>query len=77
MAGIWGMLKYIIIEEDSAEIAEFGIAVRINGKIRASAPCLSESRAEMEKLAALLNGLEIEPCHFDDIIEDYLTDFTV
>ena len=72
MAGIWGMLKYIIIEEDSAEIA-----VRINGKIRASAPCLSESRAEMEKLAALLNGLEIEPCHFDDIIEDYLTDFTV
>ena len=73
------MLEYEIIEETLTHNhkTEYGVAMRLGGKVLRSVPRLSDSRADIEKLTALLNELEIEPCHFDDVIEDYLTDFTV
>ena len=73
----WGMKSYRIIEEKGALRAEYGIALLKNGAEVARVPKISENRRDIEELAALLNELKIEPCHFEDIIEDYLTDFSV
>ena len=73
----WGMKSYRIIEEKSALRAEYGIALLKNGAEVARVPKISENRRDIEELTALLNELKIEPCHFEDIIEDYLTDFSV
>ena len=48
-----------------------------NGAEVMRVPKICDSRRDIEALAALLNELQIEPCHFEDIIEDYLTDFSV
>lgn len=61
----------------SAETAEYGIALVNKGKPVVCIPCISTDRAAVMQLTALLNEMQIEPCHFTDIIEDYLTDFTV
>ena len=36
---------------------------------------LSDNFEELQKLIELCNSLDIEECHIDDIIEDFLTDF--
>lgn len=61
----------------SADTAEYGIALVKDGKTVACVPCLSADRAAVTRLTALLNELQIEPCHFEDVVEDFLTDFTV
>lgn len=38
---------------------------------------ISESFREMTELVEMCNELELELCQLDDIIEDYLTDFTL
>ena len=38
---------------------------------------ISESFREMAELVEMCNELELELCQLDDIIEDYLTDFTL
>ena len=73
----WGMKSYRIIEEKGASRAEYGIILLDNGAEVARVPKISENRRDIEELTALLNELKIEPCHFEDIIEDYLTDFSV
>ncbi len=65
-------MGYSIIEDEIAGSIEYGLAC---GKIEV--PQITSSRADIEALAALLNGLEVEPCHFEDVIEDYLTDFSL
>ena len=54
-----------------------GIILLDNGAEVFRIPKISENRRDIEELAALLNELKIEPCHFEDIVEDYLTDFSV
>ena len=73
----WGMKSYRIIEEKGATRAEYGIILLENGTEAMRVPKISENRRDIEKLAALLNELQIEPCHFEDVVEDYLTDFSV
>lgn len=36
---------------------------------------ISDNQTEITKLIGLCNSLDIEECHIDDIIEDFLTDF--
>lgn len=71
------MLEYRLTEDEAADGYFYGVALYDCGVMTKSAPCLSDRKSDMEQLAGLLNGLEIEPCHFEDVIEDYLTDFTV
>ena len=73
----WGMKSYRIIEEKGASRAEYGIILLDNGAEVFRIPKISENRRDIEELTALLNELKIEPCHFEDIVEDYLTDFSV
>ena len=73
----WGMKSYRIIEEKGASRAEYGIILLDNGAEVFRIPKISENRRDIEELGALLNELKIEPCHFEDIVEDYLTDFSV
>lgn len=73
----WGMNSYRIIEEKGACSAEYGIVLLENGAEIMRVPKISENRRDIEELAALLNELSIEPCHFEDVVEDYLTDFCI
>lgn len=61
----------------SADTAEYGIALVDRGEPVVCIPCISTDRRAVQQLTALLNELQVEPCHFEDIIEDYMTDFTV
>ena len=67
------MWEYKLIEDQ----AEFGIALLFSGKEQRRIEQISSCRADVERLAELLNGEQVEPCHFEDIIEDYFTDFTI
>ena len=73
----WGMKSYRIIEEKGALRAEYGIALLKNGAEGARVPKISENRRDIEELTALLNEQKKEQCHFEDIVEDYLTEFSV
>ncbi len=53
------------------------MALCADGATLKEAPALTDSRLSAEALVRLLNELMVEPCHFEDIIEDYLTDFTI
>ena len=70
-------MEYKLTVDEAADDYSYGVALFVGGVMTKSAPCISGRRSDMEQLAELLNGLEIEPCHFEDIIEDYLTDFTI
>ena len=54
-----------------------GTLALADGATLKEAPALTDSRLSAEALVRLLNELMVEPCHFEDIIEDYLTDFTI
>lgn len=56
---------------------EFGINAFNDGKLVKSVDRITDCKEDMEHLADLCNNLEIELCHLDDIIEDYLTDFCI
>lgn len=67
-------MEYFVLEDETEGTIAYGVALR--GSTLA-APRLTNSRADAAQLARLLNELQIEPCHFEDIVEDYLTDFRV
>ena len=69
-------MGYLITEGYFAGKIEYGLAF-CGAEERLEVPLLTACREDIEALAALLNELEVEPCHFEDVIEDYLTDFTV
>lgn len=56
---------------------EYGIDAFDDGKLVENICGITDIKADAEKLVNLFNELEIELCHFDDIIEDYLTDFEI
>lgn len=55
----------------------FGISAFCGKKLIKSVSGISESFREMTELVEMCNELELELCQLDDIIEDYLTDFTL
>lgn len=56
---------------------EYGIDAFDNNNLVKSVCGITDIKSDAEKLVNLFNELEIELCHFDDIIEDYLTDFEI
>ena len=71
------MPKYIVIDESSANTTEYGIALFEDDTQLKVIPKLSPCKEDIEALTAMLNELSVEPCHFEDIVEDYLTDFSI
>jgi len=55
----------------------FGISAFCGKKLIKSVSGISESFRQMTELVEMCNELELELCQLDDIIEDYLTDFTL
>lgn len=56
---------------------EYGIDAYDNDVLIKSINNISKSFQDIDRLVIMCNEMEIEPCHLDDIVEDYLTDFTV
>ncbi|MEE0913089.1 MAG: DUF6514 family protein [Ruminococcus sp.] len=57
--------------------AEYGIEAYDGNILLKSIDSITDSRSDIEKIASLCNELKIELCHLEDIIEDYLTDFSI
>ena len=70
-------IKYSINLNKNNTHLEFGIHVFKDEKIIKSIHSISENKEDIEKIVSLCNELDIEMCHLDDIIEDYLTDFSI
>ncbi len=70
-------LEYRVTGDSSEETSGYGIALFCRGELQKHLPCISENRADIDALAAMLNELGVEACHFEDVVEDYLTDFSV
>ena len=71
------VIQYILIRSKPADSFTYGVALYEDGVCVGTLPDISDNKTDMEKLTALLNGEAVEPCHFQDVVEDYLTDFEV
>lgn len=69
------MLSYAVNTTILDNCLFFGLTVILNDKIIKKVTSLSENKYEVENLVNMCNQLEIEQCHIDDIIDDFLTDF--
>lgn len=56
---------------------KYGINVFDGNTLIKSINDISDNETDIIKLVNMCNELKIELCHFDDIIEDYLTDFHI
>ena len=70
------MTKYFITI-DSDKPPSYGITAVENGKTAGLIPSVFPSRKQAEEVAEMINELALEPCHLEDVIEDWLTDFSL
>ena len=56
---------------------EYGIDIFSQGKLVKSIDRITKNYNDIILLVNMCNELEIELCHIDDIVEDYLTDFCI
>ncbi len=68
------MVEYKLNKKTVGTVAEYGIDLIIDNRTVTSVECISENKSDIAKLAEFCNELGLEPCHFDYIVEDYLTD---
>lgn len=54
----------------------FGVSAYCGKRLMRCIPSISESFCDITELVGMCNELELELCHLDDVIEDYLTDFS-
>lgn len=71
------MVIYKINSFKSGTHQEFGIDAFENGLLIKSVGGITDIYNDIIRLKDMCNELEIEICHLDDIIEDYLTDFRI
>ena len=71
------MITYKLNHTPEDGFNTFGISAFCGKKLIKSVSGISESFREMTELVEMCNELELELCQLDDIIEDYLTDFTL
>lgn len=71
------MVEFKINKTDFSGRSEYGIDLIIDSKTIKSISSLSESLDDVTELVNVCNDLGIEPCHFDDIVDDYLTDYQI
>lgn len=69
-------MNYKIFQSNLNE-KEYGIALYENGTLISELPGISSDRDGLVKLTSLLNELKLEPCHLNDVLEDYLTYFSI
>lgn len=69
------MVNYRIIGADNCAV--YGISAYENERHLKSIDGIADDKSLVQKLVDICNELEIELCHFDDIVEDFLTDFCV
>lgn len=70
------MTRYFVTR-DSDEPPSFGIIAVENGKTAGCVPSVFPLREQAEEAAYMMNELALEPCHLEDVIEDWLTDFSL
>lgn len=70
-------LEYKILVRKTENHTEYGICLTNSDAVVACIPEIAESKSKIEQLTALLNDLSVEPCHFENVVEDFLTDFEV
>lgn len=71
------MLKYKLNCVKSCTDSCYGLDVFENETLVRSVREITGSYSDIIEIANMCNELKIELFHFDDIIEDYLTDFCV
>lgn len=67
--------KINCLRKDTGE--EFGIDAFKDGLLLKSVAGITDIFDDIIRIRDMCNELEIEICHLDDIIEDYLTDFRI
>ena len=71
------MITYKINITPSNSGDEFGISAFSDNTLIKSVHAITTIKNDIVKLVEICNELEIDICHFDNIIEDYLTDFII
>ena len=72
------MYTYHIYEDPSEEsVLRYGIELSMDNKPVNIIGDISDSKSEIGSLVKLFNQEELDPIHFEQAIEDYLTDFSV
>lgn len=71
------MITYKINCHKNDRGEEFGIDAFKDGLLLKSVTGITDIFDDIVQIRDMCNELEIEICHFDDIIEDYLTDFRI
>lgn len=71
------MITYKLNHTPEDGFNTFWISAFCGKKLIKSVSGISENFREMTELVEMCNELELELCQLDDIIEDYLTDFTL
>lgn len=73
-------MHYQLISEQHPSSSRYGIAVYAAPEDEnplLTFPDLSDSRTSVDRLLSALCAYSPSPCHLPEIIEDYLTDFTI
>ncbi len=71
------MVEYKLNIAEYYSDCHYGIDIFSCGKLIKSIDKITKNYNDIILLVNMCNELKIEPCHFDDILEDYLTDFRV
>lgn len=71
------MTEYKLTEDEESNDSAYGISVYINNSLVKSIPDICADKTDAEELVNMLNILEVDICHFDYVIEDFLTDFQI
>lgn len=71
------MITYEINCDTNEPQNGFGIDVLCDGHLVKSVSDITSNKDDMIVLAKMCNELNLELCHFDDVVEDYLTDFCI
>ena len=74
-SGVYFMLLFRINTYSNNANITYGIDVIDKERTVRQYANLSDNAEEIKKLVILCNSLDIEECHIDDIVEDFLTDF--
>ncbi len=56
---------------------EFGISAFSGDTLIKSVYSITDNKNDVVELIDMCNELELDVCHLDDIVEDYLTDFSI
>ncbi len=71
------MTEYRITATKEASQVKYGVTAYIMREPVRTIPDVFQSLEDAQNVVELLNAAEVELCHLEDIIEDYLTDFSI